>query len=524
MAKRYYPIGMQDFENLRKKGYVYVDKTEYVYNLVTPGRFFFLSRPRRFGKSLLISTLKAYFEGKKELFEGLKIMELEKDWTVRPVFYLNLMMEKFSSIDILNERLDRVLADWEEMYGSHPKETTFSLRFEGLIKRAMEQTGQKVAILVDEYDKPLVDNIDNPTLQDDMRDVLSSFYSVIKGMNGMIDFAMLAGVTKWAKVGVFSGLNSPDDISMQAAYAGVCGITEEELDAFFEDDTAELASQLGKSIAEIKASLKLMYDGYHFSKSKVGVYNPFSLLAAYNSGELNAYWFATGTPTYLVKLLQAGNYNLSNLSGVSVSAEKLGDISTPQSDIVPILYQSGYLTIKGYDSDYESYTLDFPNREVRRGFFNSLLPQYIGAINDNGGTFNIRNFIDDVEAARIDDFFNRLKALLANVPYTQAPAERLEKLLEQQYQNIVYILFTLMGFNTEVEHHTALGRIDFTLKTKDYIYVMEFKTNGTAAEALAQIRESRYADCFANDPRKLFKIGVGFDHATRNLDEWLVEG
>ncbi|MFA6885188.1 MAG: PD-(D/E)XK nuclease domain-containing protein, partial [Paludibacteraceae bacterium] len=234
--------------------------------------------------------------------------------------------------------------------------------------------------------------------------------------------------------------------------------------------------------------------------------------------------FATGTPTYLVKLLQAGNYNLSNLSGVSVSAEKLGDISTPQSDIVPILYQSGYLTIKGYDADYESYTLDFPNREVRRGFFNSLLPQYIGAINDNGGTFNIRNFIDDVDAAHIDAFFNRMKSLLANVPYTQAPAEKMERLLEQQYQNIVYILFTLMGFNAEVEHHTSLGRIDFTLKTKDYVYVMEFKANGTAAEALTQINEKHYADCFANDPRKLFKIGVGFDHATRNLDEWLVEG
>ncbi|MCB9017102.1 MAG: ATP-binding protein [Prevotellaceae bacterium] len=524
MAKRYYPIGMQDFENLRKKGYVYVDKTEYVYNLVTPGRFFFLSRPRRFGKSLLISTLKAYFEGKKDLFEGLKIMELEKDWTVRPVFYLNLMMEKFSSIDILNENINANLVEWEKQYGRETSETTFSLRFAGLIKRAVEQTGKKVAILVDEYDKPLVDNIDNPTLQDDMRDVLSSFYSVIKGMNGMIDFAMLAGVTKWAKVGVFSGLNSPDDISMQDDYAAVCGITEEELYSNFTEDILEFAKKRGTDEAQMKKDLKEMYDGYHFSEDSPEIYNPFSLMQGFNTKKLNAYWFATGTPTYLVKLLQAGNYNLSNLSGVSVSAEKLGDISTPQSDIVPILYQSGYLTIKGYDSDYESYTLDFPNREVRRGFFNSLLPQYIGAINDNGGTFNIRNFIDDVEAARIDDFFNRLKALLANVPYTQAPAERLEKLLEQQYQNIVYILFTLMGFNTEVEHHTALGRIDFTLKTKDYIYVMEFKTNGTAAEALAQIRESRYADCFANDPRKLFKIGVGFDHATRNLDEWLVEG
>ncbi|MFA6780109.1 MAG: PD-(D/E)XK nuclease domain-containing protein, partial [Paludibacteraceae bacterium] len=266
-----------------------------------------------------------------------------------------------------------------------------------------------------------------------------------------------------------------------------------------------------------------MYDGYHFSEDSPEIYNPFSLMQGFNTKKLNAYWFATGTPTYLIKLLQTGNYDLANLSGIFVSAAKLGDISTPQSDIVPILYQSGYLTIKGYDREFRRYKLDFPNNEVRQGFFESLLPQYVGSVDTDENVFSVKEFVGDVRAARIDAFFNRLKALLANVPYTQAPAERLEKLLEQQYQNIVYILFTLMGFNTEVEHHTALGRIDFTLKTKDYIYVMEFKTNGTAAEALAQISESRYADCFANDPRKLFKIGVGFDHATRNLDEWLVE-
>lgn len=369
-----YPIGIQNFESLRNDNYFYVDKTKLIYQLARSGRYYFLSRPRRFGKSLLISTLEAYFEGKKELFKGLAIENLEKDWIKYPILHLDLNIEKYNSPDSLDKILNDKLEYWESIYGTRPSETSFSLRFAGIVRRAYEQTGQRVAILVDEYDKPMLQSIGNEELQRSFRDTLKPFYGVLKSMDGCIKFALLTGVTKFGKINVFSDLNNLNDISMDERYIEICGITEKEIHENLEDELHELARRQKMTYDEVCKELKECYDGYHFVEDSIGLYNPFSLLNTFDKMKFGNYWFETGTPTYLIELLKQNHYSLQRIAHEETDADVLNSIDSASQNPVPVIYQSGYLTIKGYDRRFGMYRLGFPNREVEEGFIKFLLP------------------------------------------------------------------------------------------------------------------------------------------------------
>ncbi|MCQ4873491.1 ATP-binding protein [Butyricimonas paravirosa] len=515
MNNRIYPIGIQNFEKIRKDGYVYVDKTALIYQLVKSGSYYFLSRPRRFGKSLLISTLQAYFEGKKELFKGLAMETLEKEWVKRPILHLDLNIEKYDTRESLDNILEKTLAGWESLYGANPSERSFSLRFAGIIQRACEQTGHRVAILVDEYDKPMLQAIGDEELQKYYRNTLKPFYGVLKTMDSCIKLGFLTGVTKFGEISVFSDLNNLMDLSMDRRYIALCGITEEELYGNFEEDIHRLAAAQGMTNEETCIELKECYDGYHFTHNVPGIYNPFSLLNTFSKLEFGNYWFETGTPTYLVELLKRNHYDLERMANEETDADVLNSIYGDESPI-PVIYQSGYLTIKDYDRRFGIYRLGFPNREVEEGFIKFLLPFYT-RMNKVEAPFEIRKFVNEIETGQPDAFFQRLGSFFADTPY------ELARDLEVHYQNVLFIVFKLVGFYVQVEYHTSEGRVDLVLQTDKFIYVMEFKLDGTAEEALRQINEKHYARPFEADSRKLFKIGVNFSKETRNIEKWLVE-
>lgn len=512
-----YPIGIQNFEKIRKEGYLYVDKTAMVYQLVETGNYYFLSRPRRFGKSLLISTLEAYFQGKKELFKGLAMEQLEKDWVAYPILHIDLNISQYQSGKDLEDILNRSLVAWETLYGADPAERSLALRFAGVVRRAYEKTGRRVVILVDEYDKPLLQAIGNESLQEVFRNMLKPFYGVLKTMDGAIRFALLTGVTKFGKVSVFSDLNNLDDLSMRDPYVTLCGISEEELHSYFEDDIHVLGSLLNLSFEKTCALLKRQYDGYHFTANSPGVYNPFSLLNAFKYKQLGSYWFETGTPSYLVELLKRTDYDLYRMAHTETDVEVLNSIDAVSCNPIPVIYQSGYLTIKNYDPEFKMYTLGFPNQEVEEGFTRYLLPFYT-SVQAVDTAFLIQRFVKDIRKGDVDSFLSRLQSFFADTPY------ELIRNLEVHYQNVLFIVFKLVGFYTQVEYRTSRGRIDLVLQTDRYIYVMEFKLNGTAEEALQQIEDKQYALPFASDTRILFKIGVSFDNETRNMAEWKIGG
>lgn len=376
MENKIYPIGIQNFESLRNDGYFYIDKTALVYQLVKTGRYYFLSRPRRFGKSLLLSTLEAYFQGKKELFDGLAMEKLEKDWIKYPILHLDLNAEKYTAPEALDQVLESALRGWEALYGAQDYERTFASRFQGIIQRACDKTGQRVVVLVDEYDKPMLQAIGNDELQKSYRETLKAFYGALKSKDGCIKFGMLTGVTKFGKVSVFSDLNNLDDISMRNQYIDICGINEQELHDNLEDELHSLASAQGMTYDEICAKLQEYYDGYHFTHNSIGMYNPFSLLNTFKYNEFGSYWFETGTPTYLVELLKKHHYDLRRMAHEETTATVLNSIDSTSDNPIPVIYQSGYLTIKGYDQRFGIYRLGFPNREVEEGFINFLLPFY----------------------------------------------------------------------------------------------------------------------------------------------------
>ena len=513
---RKYPIGLQNFERLRKDGFLYVDKTGLIYMLTQSGKYYFLSRPRRFGKSLLMSTIESYFRGQKELFGGLAIEQLETEWAAHPVFHLDLNSQQYDERESLMDILDNTLCEWEKLYGGSPAERSLSLRFAGVIQRAAEQTGRNAVILIDEYDKPMLQALDNPSLQNEFRDILKAFYGVLKSYDRYIRFALLTGVTKFSKVSIFSDLNNLQDISLDARYSTLCGISEEELKRDFAPDIDRLAAACRLSREATEQKLKEMYDGYHFATPSPGMYNPFSLLNTFSAMRFGKYWFETGTPTLLVEMLMRNHYNLEDLPGVVVREESLSGIDTLLTDPIPLFYQSGYLTIKRYDERFDRYYLDFPNREVEEGFLNFLRPAYIKPSGFRA-PFDIANFVEDVEAGDIDRFMERLQSFLADTPY------ELVREQELHYQNVLFIIFKLMGFYTKAEYHTSRGRIDLTVQTPEYIYVMEFKLEGTAEEALQQINDRQYAAPFAADPRKLYKVGVNFSSEQRNIERWIVE-
>lgn len=516
MSKKLYPIGIQNFESLRKDGYFYIDKTASIYQLANTGRYYFLSRPRRFGKSLLISTLEAYFQGKKELFEGLAIEKLEKDWIKYPILHIDLNTEKYTTPTSLENKLNRILVEWEERYGAEPAETSLAMRFEGIIGRACEQEGQRVVILVDEYDKPMLQAIGNEELQKSFRETLKAFYGALKSKDGCIKFGILTGVTKFGKVSVFSDLNNLEDISMLRQYVDICGVSEQELHDNLETELHELADARGVTYDAACNELRNYYDGYHFTHHCIGIYNPFSLLNAFKNYELRSYWFETGTPTYLVELLKKHNYNLQRMAHVETDADVLNSIDSASDNPIPVIYQSGYLTIKGYDNEFGIYRLGFPNREVEEGFIKFLLPFYANT-NAVDSSFEIQRFVHEVRSGDYDSFFRRLQSFFADTPY------ELVRDLELHYQNVLFIIFKLVGLYVKAEYHTSEGRIDLVLQTDKFIYIMEFKLNGTAEEALQQINEKHYARPFEKDERQLFKVGVNFSAATRNIEKWIVE-
>ena len=512
---RKYPIGIQSFENIRKEGYLYVDKTALVYQLVQTGKYYFLSRPRRFGKSLLLSTLQAYYEGKKELFEGLAMASLEKDWKTYPVLHLDLNARRYEDVHSLVAILNQHLESWEAVYGDEKKDRAPEERFAYLIEKICRKTGRKVVVLIDEYDKPMLQAIHNKELQSSYRNILKAFYGVLKSKDAYLQFALLTGVTKFSKVSVFSDLNNIEDITLIRDFAGLCGISEEELYATLSTDIQELAEAVGMSYEDTCRRLKEQYDGYHFAERTSGMYNPFSLLNVLKSKQFRNYWFETGTPTYLVELLKENHYPLEHLTYEQATADTLTGIDTVDSSPIPVLYQSGYLTIKDYDPEFETYTLGFPNKEVEEGFTRFLLPYY-AHIRSGSSAFHIVNFVKEVRSGNIDGFMKRLQSFFSDTPY------ELVRDLELHYQNVLFIIFRLVGFYTQAEYHTSEGRVDLVIRTDQFIYVMEFKLDGTAEEALQQIEEKQYALPFASDPRRLFKVGVNFSNATRNIEKWLV--
>ena len=515
MSTKIYPIGIQNFEKIRNDGYLYIDKTALMYQMVKTGSYYFLSRPRRFGKSLLISTLEAYFQRKKELFTGLAVERLEKDWIKYPILHLDLNIEKYDTPESLDNILEKSLTAWEKLYGAEPSERSFSLRFAGIIERACKQAGQRVVILVDEYDKPMLQAISNEKLQKQFRDTLKPFYGALKTMDGYIKFAFLTGVTKFGKVSVFSDLNNLDDISMRKDYVEICGVSDQELHENLDIELHEFAETQGLSYDKLCTKLKEYYDGYHFTHNSIGIYNPFSLLNAFKYKEFGSYWFETGTPTYLVKLLKKHHYDLERMAHEETDAQVLNSIDSESTNPIPVIYQSGYLTIKGYDERFGIYRLGFPNREVEEGFIRFLLPFYAN-VNKVESPFEVQKFVREVETGDYDSFFHRLQSFFADTTY--------EVIREQElhYENVLFIVFKLVGFYTKVEYHTNNGRVDLILQTDKFIYIMEFKLNGTAEEALQQINNKRYALPFEADGRKLFKIGINFSEKTRNIEKWVV--
>ncbi len=509
-----YPIGIQDFEKLREGNYLYIDKTQLIYKLASGFGYYFLSRPRRFGKSLLISTMEAYFLGKKELFKGLALEQLEQNWTVYPVLHLDLNTSEYRKENDLSEELNRNLLRWESIYSKGEGEVSSSQRFAGIIERACNQTGQKVVILIDEYDKPLLNSIGNPELQDHYRSQMKAFYSVMKTQDRYIKFGFITGVTRFSKVSIFSDLNNFTDISMDDEYVEICGLTEKEIRNNLDAEVEKLAAANDITKDEGYAELQEYYDGYHFRQESVGIYNPFSLLSALRKRSFGSYWFETGTPTFLMELLKKTNYNLNELVENEVTTSTLSDIGNMDRNPISVIYQSGYLTIKGYDKRFKQYRLGFPNREVEEGFTQYLSKSFTKM--DSVSAFDIKNFVLELEAGKVESFMHRLEALFADNDY------RVQGNQELYFQNVLYVFFKLMGFFVEVERATSDGRMDLIVKTDDYIYIFEFKLDKSADEALQQIEDKGYALPYAADPRRLYKIGVNFSSDRRCIEEWKV--
>lgn len=518
MNIRKLPIGIQSFEDLRRSGYLYVDKTEHIWNLVQTGKTYFLSRPRRFGKSLLLSTMKAYFEGKKELFAGLKLAELEQDWTAYPIFYFDFNGANYKDSSSLPDVINQHLEKWEELYGDEKKERSLAERFKYLIEAAQKKTGLQVVVLVDEYDKSLLES-ESETLEKN-RALFKGFFGNLKSSDEHLKFVFITGVTKFSKVSIFSDLNQLHDISLSRDYASICGISQTEMEVHFKPEIEASAKENGLSYAECLEKLRQMYDGYHFYQDTVGMYNPFSLINALYEKDFKSYWFETGTPTFLIEKLKAANYNPQNFTdGVSADARSLSDYRIDNPDPVPLFYQTGYLTIKGYDRDFGLYTLSYPNDEVQYAFLNSLVPDYIGLLASETGLC-VKNFILDLRSGKIDDVLTRFKSLFARLPYSTRTDDTV---IEQNFQNVIYIVFMLLGQFVGVEEHYSQGRADCVVQTKDFVYLFEFKRDKSAAEALAQIEEKNYAAPFAADSRTILKVGVSFSSEEKNIVEWRVE-
>ena len=526
-----YPIGMQSFDQIIEDGYVYVDKTALIYSLVKEGKIYFLSRPRRFGKSLLVSTLKNYFLGRKELFKGLAIDRLEKDWLEYPVFHIDFNGRDFTREGTLEHVLDDYVSRWEEDWQVEKgKSPVVGDRFIRLLEQVHERTGCRVVVLIDEYDKPILDVLDTGLetvvganrmlLEERNRNVLKGFYSVFKAADEHLQFVFLTGVTKFSQVSVFSGFNQPKDISMDSRYESLCGITREEIERYFTGSIAEMAEELQLTHGEVEQRLKNQYDGYHFGTRLVDIYNPFSLLNALDSKAIRDYWFRSGTPTYLIRLLEHARENLDELTGRYYDPREFEDYKADVEKPLPMIYQSGYLTVKKYDSEDGTYLLDFPNNEVKEGFVSLVLADYLkpGIAADSW----IRTGVRALKRGDTEQFRRLLTSFLSSIPYTMRRKEN-ERERERYFHYTFYLLLRLISvYTVYTEKQQSEGRVDCVIETNDYIYIFEFKLDGTADAALQQIEEKGYALPYLEDHRRLYCVGVSFSSEMGTVDDWKV--
>ena len=521
--KRLLPISVQSFEKLRNNNCVYVDKTEYVYTLVHDVAQFFLSRPRRFGKSLLLSTLRAYWEGKKELFSGLAIEKLEADndeaWQPYPVLYFDFNGRNYNNENALETVLHSHLSRWEEEYQVDSKDQTLEDRFQNLLMKVSEKTGKGCVVLVDEYDKPLLDLVDDLERQEHNKAVFKGFFSNLKNCDRYVRFVFITGVTKFHKVSIFSDLNQLNDISLNESYSGICGITDDELREYFSPEITEMSRKRNISEEECLNKLKTQYDGYRFHQNGCHVYNPYSLIKAFYDKEFGSYWFETGTPTFLIKRLKEIQFEPHRFTDRTLYANSsmLKDYSAENPDPIPLLYQTGYLTIADYDAEDQEYTLTFPNKEVKYGFLENLMPEYVSDCGSGSGidVFTLRRY---VKQGDLENIRKVLTAIFSRITYTKT-----DDPFENYFQTVIWLVFTLLGQFADCEMHTFSGRIDCRVLTPKFIYLFEFKRDETAEKALQQINDHSYTLPFVADSRKLYKIGVSFDSEKRILADWKVE-
>jgi hypothetical protein len=515
MSDRKFPIGIQDFVRLREEGYWYVDKTALLYKLVNSGSVYFLSRPRRFGKSLLLSTLGAWFDGRQDLFTGLALEKLVTNWTPRPVLRLDLNPENYISVAALEGILTNHVEKWEAAWGPGQAGKSLGARFLAVIERAHRQSGQRVAILIDEYDKPLLSTIGQTELHEAYKGILKAFYGVLKSADAHLKFALITGVTKFGQVSVFSDLNQIIDLTLHPAYATLCGLTEAELLRDFREDIEELAAAGGLDFAACLEKIRRWYNGYRFEEKAVGVYNPFSTLNLLSRQKFEPFWFATGTPTFLVELLKQSDYDLRELEGVQLPASEFADYRADPDRPLPVIYQSGYLTIKGYDPEFKTYTLGFPNEEVAYGFLQFLADSYLYDVRRENG-LHIGRFVSELRSGQPEAFLERLKTFFSGIPYD------LNDRTERHYQVVFYLVFRLMGQFVQTDLKSARGRADAVVVTRDQVYLFEFKLNGSAEDAMAQINDKGYLLPYTVGGKKLWKIGVEFDAADRNIGRWII--
>ena len=526
-----FPIGIQDFKSIRDGGFVYVDKTDLLYKLVNNGKIYFLSRPRRFGKSLLVSTLKYYFSGEKDLFRGLAIDALEKEWASYPIFHIDFNGNNFTEGMTLQRLIKGRVEDWERQYGVvGSTDYTYGERFTQLLAHVHKTTGKQSVVLIDEYDKPLLDVLDTDykvevngeriLIEDYNREILKGFYSAFKAADQDLRFVLLTGVTKFSQVSVFSGFNQPDDISMSARYDAICGITMDELETVFHDEIDAMAVKYKVTADEMRQMLKRHYDGYHFSDELTDIFNPFSLLNAFNNRNIQDYWFRTGTPTYLIRLLNHTNENLNDLTGQYYDTSEFVDYKADVERPLPMIYQSGYLTIKDYDPISNSYMLDLPNNEVKKGFLTLLASNYLGS-RESAGTLVIQ-LVRAIVRDDLETWRKSLTAFFASIPYTMRRKDD-EREKERYFHYTFYLIFRILStYVTFTELQQSEGRADCVVETDKGVYIFEFKLDGTAAEALQQIETKGYARPYAGDSRPVRKVGISFSSVTGTIDDWLV--
>jgi len=512
-----YPIGIQTFEEIIRRNLLYVDKTEYVYRMThSGGKHFFLSRPRRFGKSLLVSTLHSYFAGKKELFKGLAMEKLEQEWTEYPVLHFDMSGGKHMEKEQLEEYLDDMLDEQECLLRMEGREKSSNLRFKDLILGLYERTGKQIVVLIDEYDAPLLDVVHDENRLEVLRNVMRNFYSPLKKYEQYLKFVFLTGITKFSQMSIFSELNNMTNVSMDDEYAGICGITKEELTTQMTADIDALAEKLGKTHDETLSALQEYYDGYHFSANSPDIFNPFSLLNALDRKRLDYYWFASGTPTYLIEMLKKYHVMPSEIGGEDADKTEFDAPTEHMTSIIPLLYQSGYITIKAYDPETDLYTLDLPNKEIRVGLYRCLLPNYIGT-NTVKGTTTIAKMSALIRRGNMDGALQMLQTYLATVPYCANTDS------EGHYQQMMYVIFSILNNYVDLEVRTAFGRVDMVLRTATHLYLFELKLNKDAATAMNQINLKEYPKRFALCGLPIVKVGVNFDVATRNITDWLIE-